>query len=164
MTSGSVIMGKERFMLTAIKEGGAGMRAGHGGPFGAVIVKGDEVIAAAHNTVLLDKDPTQHAEMRAISLAARKLGNYDLSGCEIYSTTEPCPMCFSAIHWARLDRVIYGTGIEDVKKRGFNELTIPAAEMKERGRARVEIEDGFMLRECLDLLSEWDRLPSKKIY
>ena len=159
-----MIMDRERFMTAAIKEAGRGMRAGHGGPFGAVIVKGGEVAAAAHNTVLSDNDPTQHAEMRAISLAARKLGNYDLSGCEMYSTTEPCPMCFAAIHWARLDRVIYGTGIEDVKKRGFNELAISAEEMKEKGRARVEIEKGFMLRECLDLLGDWDRLPSKQIY
>jgi len=115
-------MTEEKFMTMAIEEAYAGVKAGHGGPFGAVVVKDGEVLSMAHNTVLEDNDPTQHAEIRAISFAARRLGTYDLTGCSIYSTTEPCPMCFSAIHWASIDRLIFGTDIDDVRKLGFNEL------------------------------------------
>lgn len=157
-------MKKEELMLKAIAEALSGIKAGHGGPFGAVVAKGGEIIAAAHNTVLSDNDPTQHAEMRAISAAARKLGTYDLSGCEIYSTTEPCPMCFSAIHWARIDRLIYGTSIDDVAKRGFNELAISAHELKKIGLSPVSVAGGFLERECMELLEVWDTLPEKKVY
>lgn len=156
--------GQERFMLMAIDEAYAGIKASEGGPFGAVVVKNGEVLSSAHNTVLGDNDPTRHAEVKAISAAAKKLGTYDLSGCEIYSTTEPCPMCFSAIHWARLDRVIYGTSIEDVKERGFNEMAIHASEMKRMGMSGVDVAGGFMKDECLALLEFWDNLPQKRIY
>ena len=96
-------MVEEEFMLIAIEEAYTGVRAGQGGPFGAVVVRDGEVLSAERNKVLVDNDPTQHAEVRAISLAARNLGTYDLSGCIIYSTTEPCPVFFTAIHWARID-------------------------------------------------------------
>lgn len=157
-------MRKEALMSLAIEEALQGIKAGHGGPFGAVVARRGEVISKAHNTVLSDNDPTRHAEMRAISMAAAKLGTYDLSGHEIFSTTEPCPMCFSAIHWARLDRVIFGTSIEDVRVRGFNEMAIPAEELKKRGDSPVEVEPGFMRKECVSLLEIWDNLPSKKVY
>jgi tRNA(Arg) A34 adenosine deaminase TadA len=157
-------MKKEELMLQAINEALSGIKAGHGGPFGAVVARSGEVIAAAHNTVLSDNDPTQHAEVRAISAAARKLGTYDLSGCEIYSTTEPCPMCFSAIHWARIGCLIYGTSIGDVAERGFNELAIAALQMKKIGSSPLVVTGGFMERECLELLEAWDTLPDKKVY
>ena len=107
-----------------------------GGPFGACLVRGDEVLAVAHNTVLKDQDPTSHGETNAIRLAARKLQSFDLSGCEIYSTTEPCPMCFAAIHWARIGRLIYGTAIIEVARLGFNELTLGSQQMQELAGAR----------------------------
>ncbi|MGB2630951.1 MAG: nucleoside deaminase [Candidatus Omnitrophota bacterium] len=154
----------EKFMLKAIEEARAGASGGHGGPFGAVIVKNGEIIASACNTVLRDNDPTQHAEIRAISLASKRLGNFDLTGCEAYSTTEPCPMCFAAIHWARISRLFYGTGIEDVKKLGFNELTIPVSQMKESGVSPVEVHGGFMREECEKLLRFWETLPNKRVY
>ena len=113
------------------------------GPFGACLVRGDEVLAVAHNTVLQDLDPTCHGEMNAIRLAARQLRSYDLSGCEIYSTTEPCPMCFAAIHWARIGRLIYGTAIIEVARLGFNELTIGSRQMQELGRSPVVIYPGL---------------------
>ena len=155
---------EEKFMLKAIEEARSGSSAGEGGPFGVVIVKDGEVLASAHNTVLKDNDPTQHAEVKAISEASRKLGNYDLSGCDIYSTTEPCPMCFGAIHWARIGRLFYGTDIEDVKKLGFNELAIPARYMKEAGDSPLEIHSGFMREECEGLLKFWENLPDKRVY
>lgn len=151
-------------MLKAIEEARAGAGAGHGGPFGVVVVRNSEIVAIAHNTVLGDNDPTQHAEIRAISAAAKKCGSYDLSGHEIYSTTEPCPMCFAAIHWARIDRLVYGTDIEDARKLGFNELTVPARRMKEIGNSPVKIYGGFMREECERLLKYWENLPDKKVY
>jgi len=155
---------REEFMFSAIEEARAGMTSGEGGPFGAVVVMGDRIISRAHNTVLKDNDPTRHAEVKAISEAARKLGSYDLSGCEIYSTTEPCPMCFSAIHWARIQKVIFGTRISDVAELGFNELAIPAGKMKHYGGSAVDIEEGFLRAECEKLLKEWEDLPDKRTY
>ncbi|MBU0683566.1 MAG: nucleoside deaminase, partial [Candidatus Omnitrophica bacterium] len=89
---------------------------------------------------------------------------YDLSGCVIYSTTEPCPMCFSAMHWARLEKLVYGTDIEDVKKLGFNELTIPSSVMRERGRSSVIIQNAFMRVECEKLLGYWDKFSERVVY
>lgn len=155
---------EEKFMLEAIREARAGASAGDGGPFGVVIVKDDQILAAEHNTVLKDNNPTHHAEIRAISAASEKLANYDLSGCEIYSTTEPCPMCFTAIHWARIDRLIYGTDIEDVKKLGFNELAVSASHIKEMGKSPVEVHRGFMREACEKLLEFWESLPDKQTY
>lgn len=151
-------------MLKAIEEAHSGAGAGDGGPFGAVVVKDGQVIAAAHNAVLGENDPTQHAEIRAISAASKKLATYDLSGCDIYSTTEPCPMCFAAVHWARIDRLFYGTDIEDVKKLGFNELVLPVSRIKELGRSSVEIHEGLMREECEKLLEFWEGLPDKRVY
>jgi len=157
-------MPEEKFMSGAIKEAYQGIKSGDGGPFGVVIIKGVELIAKSHNTVIGDNDPTHHAEINAISTASKILGAYDLSGCTLYSTTEPCPMCFSAIHWARIDKVVYGTKIEDVKDLGFNELSIPALKMKTEGGSEVEIEEGFMFAECVKLLRFWEALPDKCTY
>ena len=101
------------FMRRAIAEARAHLPAMDGGPFGACLVRGDEVLAVAHNTVLKDLDPTCHGETNAIRLAARKLKNYDLSGCDIYSTTEPCPMCFIRISTAGCDTKYCTPGPED---------------------------------------------------
>ena len=152
------------FMRLALDEARAHLPAMDGGPFGACLVRGDEVLAVAHNTVLKDLDPTCHAETTAIRLAALKLQSYDLSGCDIYSTTEPCPMCFAAIHWGRLGRVIYGTAIGEVAQLGFNELTIDARQMQALGRSPVVIFPGFLDDECRQLLAQWSRLPGRQVY
>ena len=157
-------MCEKKFMEAAIKEAYTGVDASFGGPFGAVIVKDDEIISAAHNTVLLSGDPTKHAEMNAISAASQKIGSYDLSGCRIYSTTEPCPMCLSAIHWARLDKVIFGTNIDDVARLGFNELMVSSSMMKEVGKSPLEIQGEFMREKCIELLEYWNTLPNKVVY
>lgn len=146
------------FMRLAIEDGLRGIRMGEGGPFGACVVRDGKVVATAHNTVLKTKDPTCHAEMNAIRQASKKLGRWNLSGCVIYSTTEPCPMCFSAIHWAQMDEVIFGTSISDVAKLGFNELLVSADFTKKRGKSKVEIKSSFMREECLQLLGEWKKL------
>ena len=151
-------------MRKAIAVAERGFRAGQGGPFGACLVKKGKVLALAHNTVLAQKDPTCHAEINAIRIAAKKLRDFDLSGCEIYSTTEPCPMCFAAIHWAKIARVIYGTTVGEVSRRGFNELLISNSQMRRLGKSRVKIRAGFRKAECEDLLAQWDRFPRRKTY
>lgn len=92
-----------------------------GGPFGAVIVRDGEVIAISSNSVLKDNDPTAHAEINAIREACKKLGTYDLSGCAIYTTGYPCPMCISAIIWANIKDVYYGTDLKDANRIGFRD-------------------------------------------
>ena len=156
--------GQQKWMERALDSARTGIRRMDGGPFGAAIVRGDQVIAVTHNTVLKDQDATCHAEVNAIRRASRKLKKFDLSDCVIYSTTEPCPMCFSAIHWACLGEVTFGSSIADVQKRGFNELSSPCKKMKQDGRSRVRIKSGFMKKECLSLLDEWDRQENKKTY
>ncbi|MBI4970489.1 MAG: nucleoside deaminase [Candidatus Omnitrophica bacterium] len=151
-------------MRAAIRSAQTGMSCREGGPFGAAIVKSGRLIAVAHNTVLKNQDATAHAEINAIRIASRKLKSFSLKGCVIYSTTEPCPMCFAAIHWARIDRIIFGTQIHDVQKRGFNELSIPAVRMKKSGKSPVKITSGFMREECLELLQRWDGLDRKRLY
>lgn len=95
-----------------------------GGPFGAVIVKDGEVIAAAGNTVTLDNDPTAHAEVNAIRHACRRLQSFKLEGCVIYSSCEPCPMCLSALYWAGVSRICYGATAEDAACANFNDQFI----------------------------------------
>jgi len=95
-----------------------------GGPFGAVITKDGKIIATGVNLVTKNNDPTAHAEVSAIRKAARKLGTFDLSGCEIYTSCEPCPMCLGAIYWARLDKMYYGNTKTDAKNIGFDDSFI----------------------------------------
>ena len=98
--------------------------ANNGGPFGAVIAREGEIIATGVNRVTAHCDPTAHAEVNAIRAAAQKLGTFDLSGCEIYTSCEPCPMCLGAIYWAHLDRIYYGNNKEDAASIGFDDAFI----------------------------------------
>lgn len=150
-------------MHMALREASRGMKAGQGGPFGACIVRDGMIVAVAHNRVLASGNPTQHAEVVAIGRAAKALGTHILKGCTIYSTTEPCPMCFSAIHWAQVDRIVFGTSIADVKRLGFNELSISNATLKRLGRSQVVL-DRASRDECNALLADWTRLATKKTY
>jgi len=154
---------ERRFMARAIREARKNLDRPDGGPFGACIVRDGRIVAAARNTVLRD-DATCHAEVNAIRKASRALGGFDLSGCEIYSTTEPCPMCFGAIHWARIEVVYYGTDIRDAAGAGFHELEISNARMKALGRSSIRLVPGFMREECLDLFAAWTALPGRRLY
>ncbi|TBR19641.1 nucleoside deaminase [bacterium] len=151
-------------MRLAIREARKNLKTMHGGPFGACIVKGNKVLAVSRNLVLKKNDPTLHAEICAIKEASRKLGDFVLSGCVLYSTCEPCPMCFSAIHWARIDAVVYGANILDAKNSGFNELSIPANKMKQYGNSKVRVFAGFMPDDCRELFKAWDKLENKRLY
>jgi tRNA(Arg) A34 adenosine deaminase TadA len=133
-------------------------------PFGATIVRGDELIAAAHNVVWRDTDITAHAEVTAIRQACQKLNAINLSGCRIYTTCEPCPMCLAASHWAGLDRLYYGAAIADAQAAGFNELTIPCQTMKELGHSNIEIIPGILPEDCRKLFAEWTAHPGRRPY
>jgi len=150
-------------MELAIREARKNFRRLDGGPFGACVVKGGQVVAIARNTVLRG-DATAHAEINAIRKACRKLGTHDLSGGVIYSTTEPCPMCFSAVHWARIGTIVYGTGIADAKRAGFHELEISNVKLKSLGRSKVRIVKDVLRPECLELFRTWSVLPDRRTY
>ena len=125
-------------------------------PFGSCIVDDSgEVVACTHNRVWVKTDPSAHAEVETIREACAARGDVKLDGCMIYSTTEPCPMCFSAIHWARIARIVYGATVEDAKRFGFNELQISNAQMKEVSGSRIEVTPNFMREEALELFRYW---------
>ncbi len=110
-----------KWMKIAYEEAITGMSANHGGPFGAVIIKDNKIIASAHNQVLKSKDPTAHAEINVIRKASKILNNFDLSDCTLYTTCQPCPMCLGAIFWSRIKVVYYGATKDDAAKGGFDD-------------------------------------------
>ena len=116
-------MGNKEFMRKAIELSVENVKNG-GGPFGAVIVKGDEIVATGVNRVTAHNDPTAHAEVSAIREACRRLGTFDLSGCEIYTSCEPCPMCLSALYWAGVKKIFYGNTKEDADAIDFSDKFI----------------------------------------
>lgn len=150
-----------KYMRLAIEAAEKSVKALDGGPFGSCIVKSGKVVAVAGNTVFRE-DATCHAEVNAIRIASKKLGTYDLSGCVIYTTTEPCPMCFSAIHWAGINCIVFGTSISDASRVGFNELPISARSLKRQGGAGVKICSGFFARECAKLFQDWKELENRR--
>lgn len=113
----------EAFMRKAIELSIENVKNG-GGPFGAVIVRGDEIIATGVNRVTANNDPTAHAEVSAIRAACERLGTFNLEGCEIYTSCEPCPMCLGAIYWAHLDKMYYGNTKHDAADIGFDDSFI----------------------------------------
>jgi tRNA(Arg) A34 adenosine deaminase TadA len=147
-------MSDEAFMRLAIEKCREGIAAGQS-PFGTVIILGDRVVTAAHNTVLRDCDPTAHAEVNGIRAAAGALGTIRLAGSTLYTTCEPCPMCMAAIHWAKIDRVVYGATIADATAAGFSELAVPAEELARLGRSPLRVEVGPLRDECRALFALW---------
>ena len=113
-------MTNKELMLSAIALSEESVRNG-GGPFGAVIAKNGEIVAEASNCVTIDCDPTAHAEVSVIRKAAKALHTFDLSGCEIFTSCEPCPMCFGAIYWAHLDKIYYANDRKDAASIGFDD-------------------------------------------
>jgi tRNA(Arg) A34 adenosine deaminase TadA len=150
-------------MRTALDKAREGVRLGQS-PFGAAIVSDDQLIVAAHNIVLQATDITAHGEVTAIREACRLLHRIDLSDCTIYSTCEPCPMCFTACHWAGIRRIVYGTGIPDAIAAGFKELPVSNANLKRLGHSPIEIVPGVLLRECQQLFNEWAASPDARTY
>ena len=146
----------------ALEEARKGVESGDGGPFGAVIVRNGEVIASAHNMVLGNSDPTAHAEVQAIRKACEILDSPLIPDCEIYSTCEPCPMCLSAIMWARIPKVYYGCTKEDAGKIGFIDdyiyHVLDGSDKSELQRIAVDREG------CLPLMDEWEHKKDHGTY
>jgi guanine deaminase len=159
-------MSEKDFMARAIAKTREGLARGNS-PFGAAVVKDGVMVACAHNTVWPDTDPTAHAEVNAIRRAATSLRTIDLSGCVMYTTCEPCPMCLSAIHWARFDRVVYGATIADAAGAGFNELRVDAKKLAEMGGSNLIVEKIASEEsewECRELFQEWKRAAKGGVY
>jgi len=150
-------------MLIAIARAKEGVDKGQS-PFGAVIVKDGKVIASEHNLVWENTDITAHGEIQAIRTACKKINSIDLSGSIIYSTCEPCPMCFTAIHWARIDKIFCGARIEDAKRFGVNELTVSNHKLNKDGGSNIEIISDFMRNENIELFKYWESKNNKKVY
>lgn len=148
-------------MQIAYDEAIKGMNANEGGPFGAVIVKDGEILAKTHNRVLATNDPTAHAEVIAIKEASQVLGTYDLSGCILYVTTQPCPMCLGAIFWARIAMVYYGTTKLDAAKGGFDDAHF--YEMIKGQRNDVTLKQ-IDYEACAEIFEQWDAKEDKQIY
>ena len=150
-----------KYMRMAINEAKKGIRNGHGGPFGAVIVKDGVVVGKGHNQVVKNNDPTCHGEIMAIHKACKKLGTFDLSGCELYTTGEPCPMCMSAILWANIEKVYYGCNILDTEDIGFRDKKFYEMQQIDARKTFVHELDR---KQCLKLYGEYKRITDKVNY
>ena len=134
-----------------------------GGPFGAVIVKNGEIIATGVNRVTANNDPTAHAEVSAIRAAGQKLGTFDLSGCDIYTSCEPCPMCLGAIYWAHLDRMYYACNKDDAADAGFDDSFIYKELDLEASERRLKSEN-ILRSEALKTSEAWKEKGDKVEY
>ena len=155
-------MYNKKFMLEAIRVANENIE-NQGGPFGAVIVKDGEIIAASGNSVTIDNDPTAHAEVNTIRKACKRLGTFNLEGCEIYSSCEPCPMCLSALYWAGVSRICYGNTKDDAKAINFDDSFIyDQLELKYDERS-IKCEH-FMRSDALRAFRKWDEKEDKIEY
>jgi len=151
------------FMARAIQLSLENVRSGRGGPFGCVVAKEGNVVAESANQVTATNDPTAHAEVLAIRQACQKLHCFELRGCDLYTSCEPCPMCLGAIYWARIDKVYFGNLAEDAAKIGFDDSAI-YGELT-RPPAQREIPMIQMMREeALAAFRAWEENPGKTPY
>ena len=154
---------EEKFMLEAIRLSKSGMDNNEGGPFGCVIVKNDIIIGRGNNKVLCNNDPTAHAEITAIRDACKNLNSFQLDGCEIYTSCEPCPMCLGAIYWARPKIVYYANNRDDAAKIGFDDSMI-YTEMKVEITERKIPLVSLCRQDALNIFEEWAKKDVKKVY
>lgn len=149
------------YMKKAIEEARIGITNKHGGPFGSVIVKDGKIIASNHNRVLLNNDPTCHGEIAAIREACKNLNTYDLSGCILYTTGEPCPMCLCACMWANIEKIYYGCTIKDNDRIGFRDEKFDNVF---QGRDKLgNYLECIERDECLKLFDEYNNMD-KELY
>ncbi len=153
----------QRFMAEAIELALRNLREGKGGPFGALVVREGAVIARGANQVVATQDPTAHAEIVAIRAACRVLGSFQLDGCEIYASCEPCPMCLAAIYWARPARLFFAAAKEDAAAAGFDDSFIHGEIAKPLEERRIPVRQ-LMGEEARRVLEEWSRSPSRTPY
>jgi guanine deaminase len=138
-------MSDEKFMRAAIGEAKKGDF-----PFGAVIVKEDKIISKTHNTAK-GLDPTAHSEINAIREACRILNTNDLSGCILYTTSEPCPMCFTAAWWAKISKIVYGTDAENIREKEWK-IAVKCTYLNSKSGNKIQIKGGLLRNECIKLL------------
>jgi guanine deaminase len=150
-------------MRLAILKAREGIAAGQS-PFGCAIARGDDLLAVTHNLVRATTDITAHAEIVAIRNACQRSGQIHLCDCIVASTCEPCPMCMSALHWARVETVFYGAEIADASIAGFNELSVSAGQLVTLGDSSVKLVNGMMRQECQELFHEWLQHPDRVVY
>ncbi|EID33839.1 guanine deaminase [Prevotella sp. oral taxon 306 str. F0472] len=155
-------MTKEELMRKAIELSIKSVRNG-GGPFGAVIAREGEIIAEGSNGVTIYNDPTAHAEVTAIRKACEKLGTFDLTGCEIYTSCEPCPMCLGAIYWAHLDKIYYANDRKDAADIGFDDDFI-YQEIEVKPQYRKKPSEILMREEGLEAFRIWNKKTDKIEY
>ena len=151
------------FMERAIQLSLENVRSGSGGPFGAVVVKEGEIIAEGVNRVTATNDPTAHAEVTAIREACRKLQIFELKGCEIYTSCEPCPMCLGAIYWARPDRIYFGNTAADAAGIGFDDSIIYRELSEPHSQRKIPMIQ-IMRDEALEAFRLWEEMPGKTPY
>jgi tRNA(Arg) A34 adenosine deaminase TadA len=151
---------QSEFMARAIALSMENVRSGRGGPFGTVVVKDGKIIAESANSVAETNDPTAHAEMMAIREACKKLGSFELKGCEIYTSCEPCPMCLGAIYWARPARVYFANTAADAAKAGFDDAFIYQELARPHAQRKIPMTQ-IMRDEALAAIREWEEKPDK---
>jgi len=150
-------------MRLAIRKARQGVKKGQT-PFGACIVKQGKVIASSHNLVWRKNNITLHAEIVAIGEACKALKSIDLSDCTIYSTCEPCPMCFCACHWARISRIVFGCSIKDAAGFGFNEMALTNLKLKRIIKSKIKITPKTADPENMELFKFWQALGKSRTY
>ncbi|CAM4460214.1 MAG: Guanine deaminase [Legionellaceae bacterium] len=153
---------KERFMQEAILLSRKMMHENKSGPFGAIIVKDNNIVGKGYNQVTSHNDPTAHAEIQAIRNACQQLNTFDLTGTEIYTSCEPCPMCLSAIWWAKIEKIIYAANREDASNAGFRDNDF-YQELNKNKEARTVTMEEILREEALLTFDEWlkktDKIP-----
>ncbi len=151
------------FMKRAIDLSSEHMKLGHGGPFGAVIVKDNQIISEGWNKVSSSNDPTAHAEIVAIRKACSILNNFNLAGCEIYTSCEPCPMCLSAIYWSRIDAIYYANTREDAAKINFDDQFL-YSEISKPNQMRKIPTIQLKREEAIKVFADWEKKEDKILY
>lgn len=154
---------QQKFMRMAIALAKSGIEAGNGGPFGCVIVKDGSVIGQGSNMVLKTNDPTAHAEVVAIREACKNLNNFQLEGCEVYTSCEPCPMCLGAIFWARPEKVFYACTKEDAANAGFDDDFIYKEIEVDPSKRKIPMIP-LLREESLKAFEIWKEKEDKKVY
>jgi len=154
---------KEQWVDRVIELAIENVRSGQGGPFASVVVRDGAILAEGANLVTSTNDPCAHAEIVAIRRACQKLGSFELRGCEIYSSCEPCPMCLGAIYWARLARIYFAAAKEDASRAGFDDSFI-YQEFSRRGDQREIQMMRIMSHKALDPFRAWEQQPNKVPY
>jgi guanine deaminase len=151
------------FMGMAIELAAEHLRAKDGGPFGALITRDSQIIARGWNQVTSANDPTAHAEMTAIRAAAAAVGSFQLRGCVLYTSCEPCPMCLGAAYWARLDRLVFAAERHDAAAAGFDDEQI-YSELARPPFSRKMVTQQALRERAVEVLAEWRRMPDKIPY